>query len=151
LVGCGSNNVKTILSQKVNEFKSYSNDYTINDAKDDGFFIEDTITEAAPKEMIRFAEYVWQEEGVDVSIAKVSGGNIILSYLIFHNGTIYVLDYNIQDETYGISEYKYLTYDYDKEKGIQSRYLTNDKNLKGKDKLTEEQKLNCYYLCSYLI
>jgi hypothetical protein len=101
--------------------------------------------------MIRFIEYIWQGKGVDVSIARVKDGVLILSYLIYRNDTIYILEYNTQDKTYGTSEYKYLTYDYDKEKGIQSRYLTNDKNLKGKDKLTEEQKSNCYYLCSYMI
>jgi hypothetical protein len=151
LTACNSNAVKIILSQKVNKFKSYGNDYTINDAKEDGFFVEDTIPKGAPIEMIRFIEHVWHGKGVDLSISKVKDESLILSYLIYRNDIIYVLDYNSQDKTYGISEYKYLTYDYDNEKGIQSRYLTNDKNLKGKDKLTEEQKSNSYYLCSYQI
>jgi hypothetical protein len=151
LTACNSSDVKTILSHKVNEFNGYGNDYTISYAKEDGFFVEDTIPMGAPNEMIRFIEHVWHGKGVDLSISKVKDESLILSYLIYRNDIIYVLDYNSQDKTYGISEYKYLTYDYDNEKGIQSRYLTNDKNLKGKDKLTEEQKSNSYYLCSYQI
>ena len=139
LTGCNSNAVKTIMSHKVNEFNGYSNDYTINYAKEDGFFVEDTIPKGAPDEIIRFIEYVWQGKGVDLSISKLKDRSLILSYLIYRNDIIYVLDYNTADKTYEISEYKYLTYDYDSEKGIQSRYLTNDKNLKDKDKLTEEQ------------
>ena len=151
LTGCNSNSAKTILSHKVNEFNGYGNDYTINHTKGDGFFMEDTIPKGAPNEIIRFIENVWHGRDVDLSICKVKDRSLILSYLIYRNDIIYVLDYNTADKTYEISEYKYLTYDYDSEKGIQSRYLTNDKNLKDKYKLTEEQKSNSYYLCSYQI
>ena len=156
LTGCNSkainsNDVKAILSHKVDEFSGYGKDYTIKHAKEDGFFVEDNIPKAAPTEMIRFIEHVWQDKAIDLSIAKVKDGNLILSYLIYRNDTITVLDYNTQDKNYKISEYKYITYDYDNENGIQSRYLTNDKNLEGKNKLTEKEKSNSYYLCSYQI
>lgn len=74
---------------------------------------------------------------------------LLLSYLFYHDNVIYVLDYNTKDGTYKISEYKYLTYEYNAEKGIHTRYLTKDKELYGKDKLTGEQIKDCYYLCSY--
>jgi len=144
-------NINNILSEKVNEFKEYDISYTIDKAKKDGFYVEETIQEGAPVEMIQFIECVWQKKNVDVSIAKKTDSGLLLSYIINHDKVIYVLDYNARDKIYKISEYKYLTYNYDTESGIQTRYLTNDKELYGKDKLTDEQKKNCYYLCSYQI
>lgn len=46
------------LSEKVNEFKDYGNNYTLEEAKEDEFYVEETISEGAPEEMIRFIESI---------------------------------------------------------------------------------------------
>lgn len=149
LSGCSRVNVEDMLIDKAEEFKNYGKNYSMEDAKEDGFYVEDTISAAAPEEIIRFIEAIWQEDDADVMIARVEGDSLILSYLINYDNVVHVLDYNTQDGTYQTKEYNYLTYNYDVNKNTQSRYLTNDKNLEGKDELNEEQKSNCYYLCSY--
>ena len=151
LVGCKRTRISDTLEDKADEFKGYGKNYTMEDAKEDGFYIEASIPETMNENMIKFIEYIWQEREVEIYTAKVKDEALILSYLIYHDDIIYTLDYNTQDTTYEMNEYKYLTYDFDTETGVQSRYLTNDSNLEGKDQLTEEQKMNSYYLCSYLI
>jgi hypothetical protein len=151
LIGRSQENIDNILSEKINEYNNYGDNYTLEKAKEDGFYVEESLKVGAPYKMIRFVEFVWQKRNVDVSIAKKTDNVLLLSYIINHDKVIYVLDYNVHDKTYKISEYRYLTYDYDTVRGIQTRYLTNDKDFYGKDKLTDEQKKNCYYLFSYLI
>lgn len=148
LAGC-SHNIENSIKDKLSEFEKISSDFTLQDAENEGFYVQDSIPpQGAPSDMIRFIEHIWQRETVDVSIATEKDGSIILSYLIYKDDVISVLDYNTSDGKNTVSEYKYLTYDY-ASNGIQSRYLTNDKNLDGKDTLTEEEKSESYFLCSY--
>jgi|GEM_PF-4170144 Predicted integral membrane protein len=149
LVNYEPKNINEILSDKINEYNAYDNNYTIEKAERTGFLVEESSLMFATDKILGFCEHVWQNKNVEVSIAKETNNGLLLSYIINFDKVIYVLDYNVRDRMYRISKYKYLTYEYNTENGIQTRYLTNDKELVGKYKLTDEQKKNCYYLWSY--
>lgn len=124
-----NNEIKTIVS----DLDALPLSYSIQDAIEDGYYIEDKVSDKTPDEIIKFLSYVYNHTNITFKIVSKEENELILTNIIYHNRKYTVIKYNInqtlEKRSYEKFQYNYLIVLTNLKNNNYSYYLTNDKEL----------------------